>query len=326
MIQIESKDVVVLSSLIYLLYLLVPIWGVLNPALVLSDDASNAENPLAEPINNDGQDDLIEPDQVNGNDAPPPEIIAEPPRYKRRDNRRKPPHFDDYVCSNVDMCYSVSSVSIPRTYSEAIDSPECSQWKEAMNNEINSLKLNDTYDLVLLPQGKKAVGGRWVFSIKDYPDGSEMFKACFVAKGYTQVKGIDYYDTFSLTAKMTSIRSFIQIDVEHGLCVHQMDVKAAFLNAPIDCDLFIQQPKGYEKYGNNDTPFVCKLKRSLYGLKQSGRNWNNTLHQFLIENLFERSGVDPCFYFCKSDTVSVIVLIWVDDLVLGAREKRNYKK
>ena len=131
--------------------------GVLNPALVLSDDASNEENPLAEPINNDGQDDLIEPDQVNGNDAPPPEIIAEPPRYERRDNQRKPPHLDDYVCSNVDMCYSVSSVSIPRTYSEAIDSPECSQWKEAMNNEINSLKLNDTYDLVILPQGKKAV-------------------------------------------------------------------------------------------------------------------------------------------------------------------------
>ena len=122
---------------------------------------------------------------------------------------------------------------------------------------------------------------------------------------------------------MTSIRSFIQVAVEHGLCVHQMDVKAAFLNAPIDCDLFIQQPEGYEKYGNNDTPFLCKLKRSLYGLKQSGRNWNNTLHQFLIENLFERSGVDPCVYFCKSDTVSVIVLIWVDDLVLGTRENET---
>jgi hypothetical protein len=192
-------------------------------------------------------------------------------------------------------------------------------WRKAMNDEIDSLHANDTYDLVPLPPGKKTVGGRWVYSIKDGPDGSEIYKARFVAKGFTQVKGMDYFDTFSPTVKMTSIRSFMQIAAEYGLPVSQMDVKTAFLNAPIDCEIYVNQPQGYEVPGN----LVCKLRKSLYGLKQSGRNWNNTLHEFFCENELVQSPVDPCVYFRRRDDVFLaIVAVWVDDLIIGARNDR----
>ena len=116
---------------------------------------------------------------------------------------------------------------------------------------------------------------------------------------------------------MTSIRAFMQIAAEFNLSVSQMDVKTAFLNAPIDCEIYVQQPKGFEKPGG----LVCRLKKSLYGLKQSGRLWNNTLHEFFNSNELTQSRVDPCVYFRKSDdSFLVIVVVWVDDLIIGARD------
>ena len=227
-----------------------------------------------------------------------------------RRHRNPPSYLRDYVCM-------MSSTKIPTSYNQAMSSNDADEWKQAMDDEINSLIVNKTYDLVPLPEGKKPVGGRWVFNIKDGPDESEVFKARFVAKGFTQVKGMDYFETFSPTVKMTSIRVFMQLAAEYDLFISQMDVKTAFLNAPIDCEIYVQQPKGYEKPGG----LVCKLNKSLYGLKQSGRNWNNTLNKFFSENEFTQSRVDPCVYFRKSDDMCVaIIVVWVDDLIIGTRE------
>ena len=227
-----------------------------------------------------------------------------------RRHRNAPSYLRDYVCM-------MSSTKIPTSYNQAMSSNDADEWKQAMDDEINSLIVNKTYDLVPLPEGKKPVGGRWVFNIKDGPDESEVFKARFVAKGFTQVKGMDYFETFSPTVKMTSIRVFMQLAAEYDLFISQMDVKTAFLNAPIDCEIYVQQPKGYEKPGG----LVCKLNKSLYGLKQSGRNWNNTLNKFFSENEFTQSRVDPCVYFRKSDDMCVaIIVVWVDDLIIGTRE------
>ena len=145
----------------------------------------------------------------NQNDEPRPVRVRNPP-----------PYLNDYVCAtNVHKIYVLSSHSIPKSYNAAMQGPDADSWKHAMDEEINSLQENDTYELVKLPEGKKTVGGRWVFTIKDGPDGSEVFKARYVAKGFTQVEGMDYFETFSPTVKMTSIRSFIQIAAEYGLSV-----------------------------------------------------------------------------------------------------------
>ena len=170
-------------------------------------------------------------------------------------------------------------------------------WKSAMDSEMKSLIENDTFSVVPLPKGKTVVGSRWVYSLKNDPAGNIVYKARFVARGYSQVAGMDYSDSFSPTAKMTTIRLLMQFAAEYGLTVHQLDVKTAYLNAPIDCEVYLTQPEGYSQVGerHNET-LVWKLKKSLYGLKQSGRNWNAVLDSFFKENGFTQSEVDACLY------------------------------
>ena len=129
-----------------------------------------------------------------------------------------------------------------------------------------------------LPEGKSAVGGKWVYCTKENADGQKSFKARYVAKGYNQIKGIDYTETFSPTANITSVRALMQIAAHNNLTVHQMDVKTAFLHAPIDTEIYLEQPEGFEVKSNDGEKLVYRLKKSIYGLKQSGRNWNRVLH------------------------------------------------
>ena len=186
-------------------------------------------------------------------------------------------------------------------------SDEKEEWSVAMNSEIDSMNENDTYDVVPLPEGKKAVKGRWVYALKQDPSGNIVHKARYVAKGYAQVAGVDYNETFSPTAKMTTIRILMQYAADHGLPVHQLDVKTAYLNAPIDCEVYLEQPPGYTKQSKHAL-LVWKLKKSLYGLKQSGRNWNILLDHFFKQHGFSRSNVDACLYK-RGERYPTLVLI-----------------
>ena len=130
-----------------------------------------------------------------------------------------------------------------------------------------------THTLTPLPSGKQAVGRRWVYTIKECANGSKSYKARFVAKGYSQKEGLDYYhETFAPTAQLTSVRVVMQLAAQNGLMLHQMDIKTAYLNAPIDCEIYLEQPEGFEAKTENGEQLFCRLNKSLYGLKQSGRN------------------------------------------------------
>ena len=158
----------------------------------------------------------------------------------------------------------------------------------------------------------------WVFAVKTGPEGEETHKARYVAKGYSQIAEIDYQETFAPTARMSSVRMLMQQAVQNDMITHQMDVKTAYLNVPIDCDIYIQQPEGFEKIGKNGETLVCKLKKSLYGLKQSGRNWNNMLHNYLCKEKFTQSLADPCVYTRNSEADGLIILIiWMDDIIVS---------
>jgi hypothetical protein len=215
---------------------------------------------------------------------------AQPRRSKREKN--KPKYLQDYedpddldmANTTIDCCYRVQD--IPASYSEAMLSPESAKWKKAMDEEMSSLVDNDTYELTPVPEGRSVVGGRWVYAVKLGPKNQEKFKARYVAKGYSQIENVDYTETFSPTARVTSIRMLMQLAIQEGHLVHQMDVKTAYLNADIDCELYVQQPEGFIRAGNNGDKLVCKLKKSLYGLKQSGRMWNNMLHKYLLDEQF----------------------------------------
>ena len=237
-------------------------------------------------------------------------------RYPQREHS-KPKHLDDYVAKTdaytVEYCYK-SVMGIPQTYREAMNSPEAQNWSMAMDDEIQSLSDNDTFELTELPVNEQLIGGRWVYATKQTPDGKCKYKARYVAKGYSQIEGVNYDQVFSPTPKLVSLRILIQLSVEYDMTIHQMDVKSAYLHAPIDCDIYVKQPEGYQQ-GDN---LVWKLKKSLYGLKQSGRNWNATIHNHFMSHDFEQSPVDPCIYTRHSEKGVIIVLIWVDDIIIAA--------
>lgn len=191
-------------------------------------------------------------------------------------------------------------------------------WAKAMEEEMDSLRENNRFTLTAPPEGKHAVGGRWVYAVKKNADNSKTYKPRYVAKGYNQVMGIDYKETFSLTANLTSVRALMQEEAHHNLDIHQMDVKTAYLHAIIDCEVFIEQPKGFEQKSNTGEKLVCELNKSLYGLKQSGRNWSQMLSDYLTDVGFVENPADHCVYTKQVGKERAILIMWVDDLIIAA--------
>ncbi|KAK0600749.1 hypothetical protein LWI29_018076 [Acer saccharum] len=140
-----------------------------------------------------------------------------------------------------------------------------------MKEEMDSMKSNHVWDLVDLPPGRNAIGNKWVLRIKQKADGIvERYKACLVAKGYTQQEGIDYEETFSHVVRFASICLILAIVAHMDLELHQMDVKTAFLNGELDEEIYMEQPVNFISKGQERK--VCKLKRSIYGSKHHPNN------------------------------------------------------
>jgi hypothetical protein len=155
-----------------------------------------------------------------------------------------------------------------------------------MNEEYCSLMANDTWDLVHLPKGRKLVRCKWVYRTKYASYGSvERHKACLVAKGFYQVAGIDYHETFAPIAKMNCICLVLALAASHKWEVHQMDVKSTFLHGYLQEEIYMEQPPDYVQ---NDYSLVFRLKKSLYGLKQAPRAWYAKMDTFLIATGFSR--------------------------------------
>ena len=231
--------------------------------------------------------------------------------------RGRPKHLENfYVDNEVDEHLNVTlhyvygmNLDVPTTYNEAINSKDADEWKLAMNNEMRALEENDTFELTTLPPDRKVVGGRWVYAIKTGLNDVKEFKARYVAKGYSQIPEIDYSETFSPTARMTSIRLLMQLAVQNDMFIHQMDVKSAYLNAPIEREIYVEQPSGFEIKGDKEGKLVFKLKKSLYGLKQSGRNWNQTLNVHLDDLGLLQSLNDPCIYTKQLDHDKDLIIL-----------------
>ena len=155
--------------------------------------------------------------------------------------RKWPSRFQD-----DDECLVTSSeIEEPKTVHEALNGEQSSQWREAMESEYLSLLKNNTWDLVPPPEGKNVVGSRWVLKVKRDEDGSvDRFKARLVAQGYSYMKGVDYDEVFSPVARYSSVRSLLALANAQDLEIHQMDVKTAFLNGSLDCEIYMSQPEG----------------------------------------------------------------------------------
>ena len=184
----------------------------------------------------------------------------------------------------------------PTTISEALASPDADYWKEAVQSEMDSILANGTWELTERAYGCKPVGCKWVFKKKLRADGTiEKYKARLVAKGYTQKEGKDFFDTYSPVARLTTIRVLLSLAASHGLLVHKMDVKTTFLNGELNEEIYMEQPDGFVLKGQERK--VCKLKKSLYGLKQSSKLWHEKFEKTLTYVDFVANEADKCAYY-----------------------------
>lgn len=217
-----------------------------------------------------------------------------------------PKRFEDYECEAADgediyACYicdmSEDTRAEPTSWSEAMDDPDSDFWTEAAGDEMISLKKNGTWVLVDRPKGQKTIGCKWVFKRKAGITGVKppRYKGRLVAKGYSQKEGIDFQEIFAPVVKHVSIRYILSAVAHFDMELHQMDVKTAFLHGLLDETIYMDQPEGFidKKYPEK----VCLLKRSLYGLKQSPRQWNRRFDDFVKTQGYVRSEYDMCVYF-----------------------------
>ena len=207
--------------------------------------------------------------------------------------RRAPGRFSDHASPATESL--TSEIDEPNGLEDALNSEHSEHWKDAMISEYSSLMENETWELVVPSKDKNVVGSRWVMKVKRNEDGQiERYKARLVAQGYSQTKGTDYDEVFSPVARHTSPRTLLALANAHNLEVHQMDVTTAFLNGEVDCDIYMSQPEGFV---DPDKPeHVCKLKKSIYGLKQSARCWNSVLDEYLVSAGYHKSDADSCLY------------------------------
>jgi Reverse transcriptase (RNA-dependent DNA polymerase)/Integrase core domain len=204
----------------------------------------------------------------------------------------------------------------PRSYKEAIKSIHFEQWLNAMKEEITSLQKQQCWVLVPLPKGCKAIKGRWVYKIKlDNNNQPIRYKARVVAKGFQQVYGIDYTETFAPVAKLKSIKLVLAIAADEDFELKQLDFDTAFLNAYLSEEVYMEQPEGFH---NGNSNMVCKLNKALYGLKQAPYEWNQELHKFMLQLGYSAIICDPCVYIKRVSANRIIILcLYVDDTMVA---------
>lgn len=193
------------------------------------------------------------------------------------------------------------------------------RWKSAIDEEIDSLGRNKTWTLTKLPAGRTPVTCKWVFRVKR-GDGvvADKYKARLVARGFSQKVGFDYTETYSPVAKLDTLRLVLALAHRQEMHVHQMDVKTAFLNGILHEEIYMTQPDGFQQ----GKDLVCRLHRSLYGLKQASRAWNERFDEFIQKLKFVRSPNDQCLYVRGTGREQIIVVLYVDDiLVVGSSLK-----
>lgn len=204
----------------------------------------------------------------------------------------------------------------PDTFEEDMEDDHKKEWMDAMQDELNSMHENQTFDLVCLPKGKKALKNRWVFRVKqDESTSSLKYKARLVVKGYSQKQGVDFDEIFSPVVKMSSIRVVLGLAARLNLEIEQMDVKTAFLHGDLEEELYMEQPEGYRVKGKEHC--VWRLKKSLYGLKQAPHQWYKKFESFMAKHTFARTTSDHCVFvkhFSKDDFI--LLLLYVDDMLI----------
>ncbi|KAI0992649.1 hypothetical protein K3495_g15536, partial [Podosphaera aphanis] len=217
-----------------------------------------------------------------------------------------------FHCNEISI---TSEINIPSTYEQAVSDPEYGiLWQKAIDEELSSLVMNNTWREEIPPLGVNLVSTKWVFTVKYKLDGTfDRFKARLVARGFTQQYGVDYTETFAPTVQMATMRAFLSIVAAENLECWQFDIKNAFTESEMKEVVYLKPPQGVKVTKGKS----LRVLRSLYGLKQSARDWNLLLRSQLLRWGFKQSLADPCLFTHGAKGISA--LVYVDDIAVSAK-------
>jgi hypothetical protein len=250
---------------------------------------------------------VTSPNQLSTLSSSPQQGMLYPLCHYVSYHRYSPQHYSFTVALNQDV--------EPTSYTEAASH---SHWQDAMQFELAALEANNTWSLTSLPPSNTPIGCRWIFKIKRHSDGTiEHYKARLVAKGYTQLEGIDYHDTFSPTAKMVTVRCLLALAAAQNWSLHQLDVHNAFLHDNLREEIYMSPPPGLRQQGEN---LVCRLHKSLYGLKQASRQWFAKFFTAIQAAGFVQSKADYSLFTRRKGKSFTALLIYVDDILITGND------
>ena len=262
------------------------------------------------------------------NDEPEPKIVNEKPKLKptKPKNDRIKTYRDRKYTMGGRIVFKTSHDEIVATTNNEkiqvtgpiealIAGKQSLEWKNAIDSEIRSLEENEVYELVPkanLTKDQKVLPSKFIYTIKTNPDNTIKHKARLVCGGHKQTKGVDFNEIYASVVKKVTLRSLIAVCAQPGWHLLQADFRTAFLNAPIEEETYVKPPKEMEM-----DAYLMRLKKSLYGTHQAPANWQETLNTAMNELGFDRSFTDPNSYVKEIGPDKIIVLIYVDDLIIG---------
>ncbi|KAH9651797.1 Integrase catalytic domain-containing protein [Citrus sinensis] len=257
-------------------------------------------------------------------------VEFEVPEVRRSTRERRPSAWHSEYVTEIKVAYCLLiEDGEPSTFHEALNSSDVALWITAMQEAIEALHKNKTWELVPVPRGRKAIGNKWVYKIKrDGNEQVERYRARLVVKGYAQKEGIDFNEIFSPVVRLTTVRVVLAMCATFDLHLEQLDVKTAFLHGELEEEIYMLQPEGFaEKEKEN---LVCRLNKSLYGLKQAPRCWYKRFDSFIMSLGYNRLSSDHCTYYKRfEDNDFIILLLYVDDMLVAGMQihrDRNNKK
>ncbi|CAI7833457.1 unnamed protein product, partial [Closterium sp. NIES-54] len=238
---------------------------------------------------------------------------------------------EDFECFAVAVPHLVSmliapegdpnalDIPTPHSYIEAITGPYSSEWETAMDAQMASWRSTGTYVEAVPPPGANIVDGMWIFRVKQPPSSPPAFKAHYVARGFSQQQGVDFFQTFSPTLKMTSLRVLLHVAAQRDYELHSLEFSTAFLQGSLHKQIWLRRPPGFT--GSFPAGTQWSLRRPVYSLHQAPRKWHDTLRTTLAALGFAPSTADPLL-FLRTDTSlpPFYVLVYVDDLIFATAD------
>lgn len=279
--------------------------------LVKNDEEPDQENDILE--NESDEEQYSEEEELEEEEVSDSERTSQArSEDRRRSTRNKlPVRFKDYELGLVAM-----EQNEPATFKEAVSGPEKEEWLKAMKEELKSLTSNATWELVDPPANRNIIGSKWVYRKKLNAEGEvERFKARLVAQGFTQRFGFDYEEIFAPVAMQSTLRVLLAVAGRQKMTVKHLDVKSAYLYGTLSEEIYMRQPPGFvvQKKAHQ----VCRLRKSIYGLKQAARVWHQTITQILMELGFSQCKSDSCLYRKRlSSGEWIYLLLYVDDILV----------